>query len=155
MVVSAMSSYMVERPTSIVTERAHDDGPFKVVITGSRNWTDAEPIRRRLAQLPAGSIVMHGDAPGADRLAARIARDLGHTVVPFPADWSVRPDTPKWAIRRRADGSLYDVRAGQRRNVVLIDQEPHLVLAWWDGKSRGTRNCIELAIGRGIPTEVA
>ncbi len=37
----------------------------------------------------------------------------------------------------------------------MLDQEPDLVLAWWDGRSPGTRHMIETAAQRGIPVEVA
>lgn len=128
---------------------------MKIVITGSRGWTDAAPIRARLEQLPPCSFVMHGGAPGVDQLACTIATNLGHAVRAFYADWRVKPDTPPGAIRRRPNGAPYDSRAGIRRNLVMLDQEPDLVLAWWDGVSPGTKHMIESAAARGIPVEVA
>lgn len=128
---------------------------MKVLVTGSRSWTDPEPIRARLAQLPPGSFVMHGDAAGVDRIAATIARELGHEVKSFPADWRVKADTPPGAIRKRRDGAPFDARAGHLRNLRMLDQQPDVVLAFWDGRSPGTWHCIEAAIERGIPVEVA
>jgi predicted RecB family endonuclease len=54
---------------------------MRVLVTGATTWRDAERIREELRRLPAGSIVIHGDAPGADALARQVARELGLTVV--------------------------------------------------------------------------
>lgn len=125
------------------------------LVTGSRGWTDEAPIRARLEQLPPCSFVIHGGARGVDRMAAIIAQQLGHAVRAFPADWRVTADTPAGAIRTRRDGARYDSRAGLRRNLLMLDQRPDVVLAFWDGRSAGTKHCIEAAIERGIPVEVA
>lgn len=111
---------------------------MKVLVTGSRSWTDEAPIRARLEQLPPCSFVMHGGARGVDRMAALIATELGHAVRAYQADW-------------RREGR----RAGILRNLRMLDENPDVVLAWWDGRSPGTWHCIEAAIERGIPVEVA
>jgi lactam utilization protein B len=54
---------------------------MRVLVTGATAWRDAERIREELRRLPMGSIVIHGDAPGADALAGQVARELGLTVV--------------------------------------------------------------------------
>ena len=128
---------------------------MKVLITGSRGWTDEAPIRARLEQLPPCSFVMHGAAPGVDRIASVIAQQLGHAVRGFPADWRVKADTPPGAIRTDRRGRRYDARAGQLRNLRMLDENPDLVLAFWDGRSPGTKHCIDAAIEAGIPVEVA
>lgn len=128
---------------------------MKVLVTGSRSWRDEAPIRARLEQLPPCSFVIHGGARGVDRMAAVIAQQLGHAVRAFPADWRVKADTPAGAIRTDGSGRRYDSRAGLRRNLLMLDQEPDVVLAWWDGRSTGTKHCIEAAIERGILVEVA
>src|SRR5947209_3075345 len=56
---------------------------MRVIVTGSMTWSDAEAIRRELAQLPAGSTVILGDAAGVDALAGQIAGELGLAVEPF------------------------------------------------------------------------
>ncbi len=48
-----------------------------------------------------------------------------------------------------------DSRAGIRWNLRMLDEQPDLVLAWWDGVSPGTKHMIEAAAARGIPVEVA
>jgi len=55
-----------------------------VIVTGSRAWKDVWEINRRLARYPAGTILVHGAAVGADRMAAAIGRALGFEVLPVP-----------------------------------------------------------------------
>jgi hypothetical protein len=54
---------------------------MRVLVTGATTWSDVEAIRADLGRLPAGSVVIHGDAPGADALAGQVARELGLTAV--------------------------------------------------------------------------
>jgi hypothetical protein len=35
----------------------------------------------------------------------------------------------------------------------MLDTDPDVVIAFWDGTSRGTRHTIDSAIRRGIPVE--
>lgn len=53
---------------------------MRVIVAGAVAWTDVDAIRRELSALPTGSVVVHGDSPGADALAGQIAGELGHTV---------------------------------------------------------------------------
>lgn len=80
---------------------------------------------------------MHGDAHGPDRLAASYAEGLGFEVEDYPADW-------------KRNGR----RAGILRNLDMLEAKPDLVIAFWDGKSRGTNHTISEARKRGIPVEV-
>jgi hypothetical protein len=113
----------------------------KVLVCGSRRFANPFAVSlhadRRMAELPDGSIVIHGDAHGADRIAAQAAARHGHTIRPFPADWE-------------NDGR----RAGIVRNLRMLNERPELVIAWWDGESRGTAHTITEARKRGIPVEV-
>jgi len=144
------------------TERTHHPNPpreravKRVMVTGSRDWTDRATIHRALRDhAPAGDVeLLHGDAPGADTIAAELADELGWTVRPFPADWSVTPDTPTGRIRRRRDGTLYDVAAGVIRNRVMLNEQPDLVLAFQRRGSKGAQDAIDEARRRGIPVVV-
>jgi hypothetical protein len=60
---------------------------MKVLVCGSRKWTERDPIERELRKLPGGTIIIHGAAPGADTIADLVARELGFEVHPYPADW--------------------------------------------------------------------
>lgn len=110
---------------------------MRVLVCGSRDWTDTETIQLTLSRLPLTAEVIHGDALGADNLAASYAMLRGHPVRAFPADW-------------RGKGK----RAGIIRNLAMLDEKPDLVIAFWDGKSPGTRHTITEAGRRGIRVEV-
>ena len=53
---------------------------MRVIVAGAVAWADEVAIRRELAKLPAGSVVIHGDCPGADEIAGRVAAELGLAV---------------------------------------------------------------------------
>lgn len=112
----------------------------KVLICGSRDWTDAAVIRERIADLPDGSIVIEGGAQGADASARRFAesRDL------FVAE--VRVTEHHW--------HRYGKSAGHKRNHAMLDLGPDLVIAFQCNGSRGTQGTIDEARRRGIPVEV-
>jgi YspA, cpYpsA-related SLOG family len=102
----------------------------RLLICGSRSWTDETPIRAALERARP-EVVIHGAARGADTLAGRIAAELGCRVLPFPADWSLG----------RAAGVL--------RNQRMLDEgRPNWVIAFADDlrASRGTRDMVERAV---------
>lgn len=55
-----------------------------VLVTGSREWSDYRAIRDRMKLYPAGTIVLHGAARGADSIAADLSREFGHNHWPLP-----------------------------------------------------------------------
>ena len=108
-----------------------------VLVCGSRTWRDADRIRFKLRELPRGTVIIHGGARGADRIAAEIAHALGLEERPYLPDW----DT-------------HGKRAGMVRNVAMLDANPDKVLAFWDGASTGTAHTIKGARERGIPVDI-
>lgn len=62
--------------------------PHVVLVCGSRDWTERATIREWIGKLPAGSIVVHGAARGADTMAGEEAAARGLEVRPYPADWN-------------------------------------------------------------------
>lgn len=110
---------------------------LRVIVCGSRDWTDREQIADRLFDLPPGSTIVHGNAKGADRIAAQEGQKLGHTIEPHPADWD-----------------RYGKAAGVIRNQIMADLGADLCLAFWDGRSRGTQHMTDLADAKGIPLEL-
>jgi hypothetical protein len=111
-----------------------------VVVTGSRSWTDRDRIFRRLWTLPFNTAIRHGACPkGADLLADDVARQIGFRIEKVPAKW--------W---------VFGKRAGHERNRLMLTMEPRpkLVLAFWDGESPGTKDCIDQAYELGVPVEV-
>lgn len=110
---------------------------MRVLICGSRTWTDGDIIRERLRTLPVDATIIHGAARGADEMAGRIAEEMGFVVESYPADWD-----------------KYGKRAGLLRNLQMLDSKPDVVIAFQVGKSRGTQHTIDNARKRQIPTEV-
>lgn len=127
---------------------------MRVLVCGSRDWTDRARIWQRLRLLEPETVVVHGAARGADLMAAEIARVLGLGVDPFPADWNVTMQTRPEMTRERRDGSLYDAEAGFRRNIAMLESGVELVIAFQRAFSGGTQHTIDQARKRGIPVEV-
>lgn len=81
--------------------------------------------------------MLHGGARGADKLAGTVAAKLGFEVEEYEAEWNT-----------------YGKAAGALRNIKMIETEPDLVIAFWDGASAGTKHTLSLARKAGIPTKV-
>lgn len=114
---------------------------LRILITGSRNWTDRGMIRRALCRAgrdagahPQETTVVHGGAPGADTIAGEVAAEFGCRVEVHPADWD-----------------RYSKAAGPIRNAGMVTAGADLCLAFPIGESRGTRDCIRQARLAGIP----
>lgn len=111
--------------------------PMRVLVCGSRDWTDATAILMALRRLSRGSTVVHGASRGADMIAGGLAGSMGLSVQECPADWKAEPR-----------------KAGILRNLAMLDTRPDLVLAFQRNGSRGTQHTIDEARRRGIPVEV-
>jgi hypothetical protein len=109
---------------------------IKVIVAGGRYFGDYGLVEKHLASLPAGSVIVSGGATGADSLGERFANENGFDIVRFPAEWD-----------------KYGKRAGYLRNKQMAEYGTCL-LAFWDGKSRGTKMMISLAKEQGIPVKV-
>jgi hypothetical protein len=105
---------------------------MRVIITGGRDYTDEQVVRNVINSLPASTTVIHGDAPGADTLAATAAIQAGLTVEAWPADW-----------RTHGRG------AGPRRNQAMLDAGADAVWAFPGG--RGTADMVRRAREAGVP----
>lgn len=94
--------------------------------------------------------VVSGGARGGDAAGEAFADDMGLPLDVYEPDWD---DTsgPNAVVRQRDDGSTYNARAGFERNSTLVD-EADVVLAFWDGQSRGTQDTIGKARDR-LPSE--
>lgn len=112
----------------------------KVLVTGSRDWPYAQRhlIKEALIESNA-TIVVDGDARGADKHAKWAALELGLERRPYPADWD-----------------RYGKAAGPVRNQEMLDKEHRpdepidLVLAFPLEASVGTWDMVERAEAAGI-----
>lgn len=114
---------------------------MKIVVCGSRDFADpfrtSLAIEARIAQIPVDSLVIHGGARGADQIAAAAAGRRGAALLEFPAKWK-----------------NLGKQAGVIRNLEMLAQQPDLVIAFYNGESRGTAHMINEARRRGFETEV-
>jgi hypothetical protein len=109
---------------------------MRVMVCGSRDWIDWNSVRYRLMNLPKDTVVMQGGAAGADNIAWRECERLDLENETYLPDYT-RPSPQRY----------------HERNDEMLARAD-LVLAFWDGKSRGTKSVIEKAKGKGIPVEV-
>lgn len=104
-----------------------------VIVTGSRNWADRARVWEALTEAQP-SIVVQGGATGADFDAVQWAKMHGVPYLTVP---------PRWREEGRSAGPL--------RNIRMLQMFPRAhVLAFPEGKSRGTRHCMREAAKRGM-----
>ncbi len=116
---------------------------MKFLVTGSRNWISTYVIEQRLKRLSYKDVLIHGNAKGADKIAAAVWYEMwgeGYTR-PYPAEWT-----------------KYGKSAGPIRNRQMLSENPdiELVIAFNENisASKGTLNMVEQAIRAGIPIEI-
>jgi len=110
---------------------------MKLIIAGTRTFNDFTLLCTSL--VPYESIVtevVSGTASGADQMGEYWAEALGIPVKRFPAQWDLLGNS-----------------AGYIRNQVMAEYAESLV-AFHDGKSRGTQHMINLARKHGLQVKV-
>lgn len=90
-----------------------------------------------MRSLPKDCSLVTGSASGVDAAATKAAREMGLPVIRVAASFE----------------EAKDARASAERNQRLIDQADALV-AFWDGRSQGTRMTIERALDSGKEVHV-
>lgn len=133
-----------------------------VAIVGSRDFPDLEMVRAFVRSLPKDACVVSGGARGVDQAAESEARNRRMTYV------SYRPyeGRSSWRIQKvncyDGEGEWYSwepgefgsfAKAAHTRNSLIVDTcvaESGSVVAFWDGKSKGTKSTIDKAQAAGI-----
>lgn len=110
---------------------------MKYLICGSRDFDNYEFFERKMEVLNVPSEVISGGATGADSLAEEWATE-------YPYETKFIKVLPEW--------DLFGKSAGYIRNIKMLDMCPDLVIAFWDGVSRGTAHTIKEAKKRRIST---
>jgi hypothetical protein len=112
---------------------------FRLIVAGGRDFNDAELldewVSRAIPRMTKPEIVC-GMANGADTLGEVWALDRGHWVKYFPAYWD-----------------KHGKKAGYLRNEEMAKYADAL-LAFWDGKSKGTKHMIDLAKKHNLKVKV-
>ena len=126
---------------------------MRIIIAGSRDFNDYHLLFTKCNQIFAqlskeglltGSInqdiknmeIISGTARGADELGEIFAEEHDISVIKFPADWDTHGKSAGY--RRNAEMALY----AKEDNGILI--------AFWDGISKGTNHMIGLAKKHGL-----
>lgn len=97
---------------------------MKLAVIGSRTFTNYTQMAKCLSCKDAIDTIITGDASGADELAQRFALDHNLPVETYPYD--------KLAIVNHCDA----------------------IIAFWDGRSTGTQDVLNLAKKMNKPLEV-
>lgn len=109
---------------------------MKVAIVGSRDYRDMRRVREYLETLDHDTVIVTGCAIGVDAWARSISRTLDMRCEVYTADWQ-----------------KHGRAAGPLRNTEIVSACDRLV-AFWDGKSRGTADSIAKAKAAGKPVMV-
>lgn len=107
----------------------------RLIIAGSREFNDYSLLKSKVLEyigIENNDItIVSGTARGADQLGERFALENNLNLVKMPANWN-----------------LYGKRAGYLRNndmATFAAKENGVLIAFWDGKSKGTKHMIDLA----------
>lgn len=128
---------------------------MKVAVIGSRTFGDYAMIKDYLDRLNAMreiSRIISGGAAGADMLGERWAEENKVEKLVFEAKWDDLTHSDA-LIKVNSRGKQYDARAGFRRNKDIIEAAD-VVIAFWDGSSRGTKDGIDHAGKIGKPIKI-
>ena len=116
---------------------------MRVLICGSRDWTDYEAIERLVKSFEEGTVIIQGECKGADLMAKKAGRKHGFKVLSYPA---------RWKKHRNHAESKYGNPAGRIRNTEMLSHgKPDVVYAFPLPQSTGTVDLIRKARKRRIP----
>ena len=120
----------------------------KIIVAGGRTYKNyefvAENCRKFIAdnnvyypEIVTGTDLIKDNEPyGVDQLSVKFAREHGYEYTIFKAEWST-----------------YGSGAGPIRNGEMAVYGD-VLLAFWDGNTRGTKNMIDQAKKRGVPVHI-
>lgn len=121
---------------------------IRIIVAGTRTFSDYELLRNKLddfisklkQKYPDKQVVIiTGAAKGADQLGSFYARNHNIPLKEFQADWTT-----------------YGKAAGPIRNQQMLDYALHeipVLIVFWDGESRGTKNMMNIAKRHNVQTE--
>ena len=114
---------------------------IRIIIAGSRSFDNYDKLCKEVDEFISMQMffaglgaykskeveIVSGGARGADKLGERYAKEHNLRLKIFPADWD-----------------KYGKRAGYIRNTEMAEYA-NCLIAFWDGKSKGTAHMIVLA----------
>lgn len=113
----------------------------RIIIAGGRDFKSYATLIREVNKYIQTNqlydvIIVSGKARGADSLGELYAANHNLPIKEFPANWD-----------------KHGKAAGPIRNKEMAEYAGHLI-AFWDGKSRGTANMIKQAEEHGLKTRI-
>lgn len=125
---------------------------LRVIIAGSRDFDDFPKLMNSCIDIlheiseqndNLDKIrIISGTARGADLLGEQYAKIAGYEVSRFPADWD--------GLGKRAGY----VRNAEMAKFAVADGNYGVLIAFWDGKSKGTKHMIDLAEKKGLEVHI-
>ena len=109
------------------------------IVAGGRDYADGERVEleiNKILGVDGDHTLVCGMAAGADSLGIRVARKHGWRIEKFPADWSTHG---------KAAGPIRNEEMAHRGDILL---------AFWDGSSRGTKDMINKGLKHGLEVHV-
>ena len=120
----------------------------RIIIAGSRSFNDYIKLKAAMYDTicdlkksngeELNIKIISGTARGADKLGEKYANEYGYEVVRFPADWD--------RLGKRAGY----VRNAEMAKYAVSDGSIGVLVACWDGASKGTKHMIDLANKYGL-----
>ena len=113
----------------------------RVIVAGGRYFNDWDLLKMKVSfytieMNPDDLEIVSGGCKGADKLGERYAKEYKLPCRVIGADWG------NWLNA-----------AGPMRNQAMAKYATHLI-AFWDGKSKGTKNMIDEAKAAGLKIKV-
>ena len=126
---------------------------LRIIVAGSRDFDDFELLWKSVEKIQRGIVeekfrdlnrvcIVSGTARGADKLGELYAERTGLHTSRFPADWD--------GLGKRAGY----VRNAEMAKFAVEDGNYGVLIAFWDGQSRGTKHMIDLANKYGLEVHV-
>lgn len=112
---------------------------MKVIIAGGRDFNDYDLLCRKADKILSRQDeveIVSGTAKGADKLGEMYANERHFSIKRFPADWGTHGK--KAGYMRNEDMAIY----------------ADVLIAFWDGQSKGTKHMIDIAELHGLPTRI-
>ena len=112
---------------------------MKVVIAGGRTFDNYSFLKEKCDEILKDIVdveIVSGTAKGADKLGEQYSIEKGYGLKQFPADWG-----------------KFGKSAGIRRNEQMADYGDMLI-AFWDGKSKGTKHMIDYSNKKKLKVHV-
>lgn len=117
----------------------------RIVIAGSRDFNDYDFLKKEVLDIVKHNNIpkklckiISGGARGADTLGERFAKEYGLEIKRFIPDWD--------GLGKRAGY----VRNAEMAKYAVEDGNYGMLVAFWDGISKGTKHMIDLANRYGL-----